>query len=140
MLFKSSPSGVQQASERSTTGGCAALRPVSKAADRSRKMRNVFAFFGLAFILWSGVAQAGSEAQQAPLDLNRATSAQLEALPGIGQVKAAAILAVRDANGGFESIDELEAVRGIGPALAMKLKPLLKVDSKARKSAKTTSK
>ncbi len=49
-----------------------------------------------------------------PLDLNAATAAQLEALPGIGPSLAAAIVAERDKRGGFRSVGELRAVRGIG--------------------------
>jgi competence protein ComEA len=71
-----------------------------------------------------------------PLDLNRATAEQLESLPGIGAVKAAAILAVRDTKGGFASMEELEAVRGIGPALVEKLRPLVKVGKTTAGSAK----
>jgi competence protein ComEA len=65
------------------------------------------------------------------LDLNRATVVQLEALPGIGSSKAAAIVAAREQSGGFRSVDELEGVRGIGPALLEKLRPLVKVGSTA---------
>ena len=105
-----------------------------------RGVRNAFAFLVLGLLLLSGVAQAGTEGAQERLDLNRATAEQLEALPGIGEVKAAAILAVRDARGGFQSMEELESVRGIGPSLAAKLRPLVKVDAKARKSARTAKK
>lgn len=51
-----------------------------------------------------------------PLDLNRATAAELDELPGIGPATAQAIVAHRDANGPFASVEDLEAVRGIGPA------------------------
>ena len=50
------------------------------------------------------------------IELNSATSAQLESLPGIGPTLAAAILAERDRRGGFRSINELREVRGIGEA------------------------
>ncbi len=50
------------------------------------------------------------------LDLNVATSAQLDELPGIGPTLAGAILAERDRRGGFRSINELREVRGIGEA------------------------
>jgi competence ComEA-like helix-hairpin-helix protein len=103
-------------------------------------VRNAFAFLVLGLLLLSGVAQAGTESAQALLDLNRATAEQLEALPGIGEVKAAAILAVREARGGFQSVDDLEAVRGIGPSLAAKLRPLVKVEARARKSAQAAKK
>jgi competence protein ComEA len=48
------------------------------------------------------------------VDLNNATSAQLETLPGIGPALAGAIIAERDRRGGFHSINELREVRGIG--------------------------
>lgn len=106
---------------------------------RSTRIRNAFALLIVGLVLLSGAAHAGQEtsneagslAAAAPLDLNRATAAELEALPGIGEVKAAAILAVRDARGGFESIDELESVRGIGPSLVAKLRPLLRLGARS---------
>ena len=48
------------------------------------------------------------------LDLNTATEAELRALPGIGEAKAAAIVAYREAHGGFSSVEELLQVKGIG--------------------------
>ena len=55
--------------------------------------------------------EAGSGAL---IDLNNATSVQLETLPGIGPALAGAILAERDRRGGFRSVNELREVRGIG--------------------------
>lgn len=113
----------------------------SRAILRPRAaMRNVFAFLVLGMLLLSGVAQAGPEGGNTPLDLNRATADQLETLPGIGAVKAAAILAVRETRGGFQSMEELEAVRGIGPALVAKLRPLVVLGSKQAKGGKTAHK
>ena len=101
------------------------------------EMGSVFAFLLLSLaLLSSGVAQAESQSAGVPLDLNRATAEQLESLPGIGAVKAAAILAVRDTKGGFASMEELEAVRGIGPALVEKLRPLVKVGKTTAGSTK----
>jgi len=48
------------------------------------------------------------------LDLNTATREQLEELPGIGPALAEAILAEREKRGGFQSVDDLKGVRGIG--------------------------
>jgi competence protein ComEA len=61
------------------------------------------------------------------LDLNTATQQQLDALPGVGPVTAAAIVAWRQANGKFSSVDQLADVEGIGPARLEKLRPLVRV-------------
>ena len=62
-----------------------------------------------------------------PLDLNTATAADLEALPGIGPHTAAAVLADRDAHGPYTDVEELARVRGIGPATLRRLHPSLRV-------------
>lgn len=49
-----------------------------------------------------------------PLDLNAATPAQLETLPGVGEVLAARIAEFRQTHSGFRSIDQLREVTGIG--------------------------
>jgi DNA uptake protein ComE-like DNA-binding protein len=60
-----------------------------------------------------------------PVDLDRATAAEIEALPGIGPALAARIVAHRDSAGAFGSMDALCDVRGVGPALAKRLSPLV---------------
>ena len=57
------------------------------------------------------------------LNINTATAAQLEALPGIGPTLAQRIVAYRDTHGPFATVDDLLAVSGIGPALLEKLRP-----------------
>jgi competence protein ComEA len=61
------------------------------------------------------------------VDLNTATVEQLDALPGVGPVTAAAIVAWRQANGKFASVDQLADVDGIGPARLDKLRALVRV-------------
>ncbi|ORV13986.1 ComEA family DNA-binding protein [Mycobacterium celatum] len=61
------------------------------------------------------------------IDLNTATVQQLDTLPGIGPVTAAAIVAWREANGKFNSVDQLAEVDGIGPARLDKLRALVRV-------------
>ena len=61
------------------------------------------------------------------VDLNTATVEQLDTLPGVGPVTAAAIVAWRDAHGRFSSVDQLGDVDGIGPARLDKLRALVHV-------------
>ena len=75
-----------------------------------------------------GVAAESSPAgssPSAPLDLNSASLAQLEALPGIGPVTAQKILDYRQQHGAFHSVSELEGVPGFGPAHLAQLKGLV---------------
>jgi competence protein ComEA len=62
-----------------------------------------------------------------PVNLNTATPEQLDTLPGIGPVTAAAILQWRDEHGGFTSVDELLEVSGIGPATMADVEALVYV-------------
>jgi competence ComEA-like helix-hairpin-helix protein len=78
---------------------------------------------------WSGPpAGAGSSGPRGPdvVDLNRADAAALEALPGVGPVLAARIVAYRDSVGGLTSPDDLLSVRGIGAATLERLRPWLR--------------
>ena len=63
----------------------------------------------------------------APLNLNTATKAQLEKLPGIGASVAQRIIDHREKNGAFKKVEELMNIRGIGEKSFLKLKPLVTV-------------
>lgn len=59
-----------------------------------------------------------------PVDMDRASAAELESLPGIGPALARRIAASRDSSGPFGSLEELQSrVRGVGPVLAKRLAP-----------------
>jgi competence protein ComEA len=61
------------------------------------------------------------------MDLNEATQAELETLPGIGSAKARAIMDYRDRVQGFSSADQLLEVKGIGPKILEKIIPLIRI-------------
>ena len=71
----------------------------------------------------------GASAAAALVNLNTATAAQLEGLPGIGKSTADRIVEYRQKSGGFKKIEELMNVRGIGEKSFLKLKPLITVSA-----------
>lgn len=62
------------------------------------------------------------------INLNAATQAELELLPGIGPTMAKRILDYRAAKGRFSSIEELDKVKGIGEKTMAKIRPLVRVE------------
>jgi competence protein ComEA len=75
----------------------------------------------------SGSSATPGAAATGPLNLNTATLDQLDGLPGIGPVLAAAILAERVRRGAFKSVNELRDVRGIGEQRFADLRELVTV-------------
>ena len=61
----------------------------------------------------------------ADVNVNTASSSELESLPGIGPSKAAAIMQYRTDNGPFESLSQLDSVPGIGPATLQNISSLV---------------
>ena len=72
-------------------------------------------------------AAAPSASSGTPINLNTATVAQLETLPGIGKSTAERILEYRQKNGGFKKVEDLMNVRGIGEKSFLKMKALITV-------------
>ena len=69
----------------------------------------------------------GARIPSAPVNINTASQAQLEELPGIGPTLAAAIVAEREQNGPFRSPDDLTRVHGIGDGRLAQLRDLITV-------------
>src|SRR5580692_101358 len=81
-------------------------------------LRHCFARIALLFVAFCAVAPsllANKKPPEAPVNLNTATAEQLQQVPGIGQVTADKILQMRKSYGAFKSVDDLRAIRGIGP-------------------------
>jgi competence protein ComEA len=72
-------------------------------------------------------AAGGGAAHAGPVDLNTATSDELDTLPGVGPATAAAIIEHRERNGPFQSVDDLLDVPGIGEAKLAQLRDLVSV-------------
>jgi len=76
--------------------------------------------------LWNSVSQADPpQVEKAAylIDLNEADRAELLQLPGVGESLAQRILDYRSEHGGFQRVEDLRRVRGIGPATFDKLRP-----------------
>ena len=77
------------------------------------------------------VQQVSAEAMDRPLvDLNTASADILQTLPRVGPETARRILAYREAHGPFRSVDDLTAVRGIGPKTLERLRPLVTLSNR----------
>ena len=102
--------------------------------------RNVLAGIVAGVLLAAPITPA--RAQQAPpaaaraaaLDINTATVADLEGLPGVGRRTAERIVEHRQKNGAFKKIEELMNVKGIGEKSFLKLKPLIAVSAKGERT------
>ncbi|WP_432540911.1 ComEA family DNA-binding protein [Kineococcus sp. SYSU DK002] len=75
----------------------------------------------------AAAAPAAAPAAAEPVDLNTATAADLDALPGVGEVLAGRIVAWRTENGPFSAVEDLGEVQGIGPKVLEGLRDLVAV-------------
>ena len=75
----------------------------------------------------SGEPEPDGNASPLSVNLNSASAAELEELPGVGEVLAARIIAWREENGPFARIDQVMAVSGIGTATYERIRPYARV-------------
>ncbi|HEL2056061.1 TPA: helix-hairpin-helix domain-containing protein [Streptococcus suis] len=73
-------------------------------------------------------AMSQEEKSTSQVNLNTATEADLQTISGIGAKRAADIIAYREANGGFKSVDDLNNVSGIGDKTMESIRPYVTVD------------
>jgi len=72
-------------------------------------------------------ARVSKKLPSGPININRATARQLDALDGIGPVIAARIVEYRKVNGSFLSVDDLQKVSGIGVAKFAQIKAKVRI-------------
>jgi competence protein ComEA len=75
----------------------------------------------------AGAPAATGAAGVGVIDINTATVDVLDQIPGVGPVLAQRIIAYRDLNGGFTSVDQLMEVSGIGEATFAEMQPMVTV-------------
>ncbi|HJO24300.1 MAG: helix-hairpin-helix domain-containing protein [Myxococcota bacterium] len=64
------------------------------------------------------------------VNVNTASAEELQLLPGIGEVRAREVVALRQRRGAFKSVDELKEVTGIGDAGLKRLRPFVRLQGK----------
>lgn len=73
------------------------------------------------------VVIANKKPPAAPVNLNTATSEELQTVPGIGPATAEKILQMRKNYGAFKSVDDLLAIKGIGAKRLEKMRKYLTI-------------
>jgi len=76
------------------------------------------------------IQAAGEGSLTGVVNINTATEEELQMLPGIGEARAKAVIALRQQNGGFQSAVDLLAVKGIGETALKRLRPFVSTQGK----------
>ncbi len=83
--------------------------------ETTGKFLKIFITMLVVSFMMNGVSFAGkSNDNQNPVNINQATVKELSSLPGIGKKRAEAIIAYREKNGKFSTIEDIKKVEGIG--------------------------
>jgi len=93
---------------------------------RNRLVRTAILALALAVPV-AGSTWAAGPTLQGVLNLNKAEVEQLTLLPGVGESRARAIVALRTKLGSFKRVEQIIEVKGIGEAALAKMRPYLKV-------------
>ena len=96
------------------------------------RQQRLVLFLALALTLCLTCSAATTKKPPAkPVNINTATSEQLQTVPGIGPATAEKIIQMRRSYGAFKSVDDLRAIRGIGPKRLEKMRKYLTVGKPA---------
>jgi len=83
------------------------------------------------FLLFGTCVFAKKKPPARPVNINTATSEELQQVPGIGPATADKILQMRKSYGAFKSVDDLLAIRGLGPKRLEKMRKYMTVGKPA---------
>jgi competence ComEA-like helix-hairpin-helix protein len=101
-------------------------------AWRSPAIRTFVSCFFFSFFLFTVACIAATKKPPLrPVNINTATSEELQQVPGIGPVTAEKILQMRKSYGSFKSVDDLLAIKGIGKKRLEKMRKYLTVGKPA---------
>jgi len=103
---------------------------------RQELHRRFFLLFLFCCFVFAAGLQATKKPPLKPININTATSDELQQVPGIGPVTAEKILQMRKSYGAFKSVDDLLSIRGIGKKRLEKMRKYLTV-SKVAGAGKT---
>ena len=99
-----------------------------------------FCFLATLLVLWATQGLCAKKKPPLhPVNLNTATSAELQQVPGIGPSTAEKILQARKSYGSFKSVDDLQAIKGIGPKKLDKMRKYLTVNKPAPPASKAST-
>jgi len=100
------------------------------------------ATLGLALAIAAGTATAAtrSSALDGVVNINTASNEELQLLPGVGKVRADAIVTRRQEKGGFKSVDDLREVKGIGNSMLERMRPHVSLTGKTTARPASTGK
>jgi competence protein ComEA len=98
--------------------------------NRGRSVWAVLPALAAALLFALAQPALAAEPLSGVVNVNIASVEELVLLPGIGESRAMAIIALRENKGGFDSVDDLVEVKGIGDAMLAKLRPYLSLEGK----------
>ncbi len=96
-------------------------------ASRLLSVRFVLPIFLIGLLFPAAVITGKKKPPERPVNLNTATSEELQQVPGIGPVTAGKILQMRKSYGSFKSVEDLLAIRGLGAKRLEKMRKYLTV-------------
>ena len=106
-----------------------------------RPMRTFFFSLALCFVFGALALATTKKPPLKPVNINTATSEELQQVPGIGPASAEKILMMRKSYGAFKSVDDLLAIKGLGKKRLEKMRKYLTVGktNAAKQAPKTAS-